>query len=98
MIGTIARCSSGRSIASRRTPRGALRFGESGAREVLVTAGGHDDIIFDPNAAEFAERVDLRPVDVLRVRALLQVAEQRLDEIHPGLDREDMPRLDGRGQ
>ena len=55
---------------------------------------GHDDIILDPHAAELAKVIDLAPVDVLRVRVFLQLAEQRLDEVEARLDREDETRLD----
>src|ERR1019366_933984 len=64
------------------------------AREVDMPLIRHDDVILDPNAAELAEIVHLRPVHVLRVLALAQIGQQRLDEVEAGLDGENHARVD----
>ncbi len=48
--------------------RVSAAVGKSGAREVVVAAGGHDNIVLDADAAAAGERFHQRPVDCIGMR------------------------------
>src|SRR5581483_6776412 len=82
-----------------RTQRGGRRSAvERRTRHVLRAVLRHREIVFDANAAEFSERIDLRPVHEAAVLTCGELLEQRFDEVETRLDREDIARLDAARQ
>src|SRR5579875_2267017 len=67
--------------------RGESRRRERLAGKVDGLALGAEHVVLDPDAAVLAERLDLRPYDILRGRPGLQRIEQRVDEVDAGFDR-----------
>src|SRR5688500_5302762 len=84
--GVIIADSTSSTEASSRVEARSGHIFERGTGQVLVPRLRDHDVVLDADSAVPAERVHLFPVDVLRILRLLQVAEERVDEVEAGLD------------
>src|SRR5260370_37956226 len=76
------------------SPTTASRCRKRLASEVRVPIVGDHHVVLDANAAELAELIHLRPVDMFGAVAGFEVFQQPGDEIQPRLDSERHARLD----